>query len=254
MPGHRVSLVLDRNVHFVNAHNDEIGGLYQNGSVTWAEISDWMQIVYLLPFDQYATFPCLENDNPEDPAGQHGEPIDMQANHPVQPGYYVILSPEGLPIEIPINEVNPIPRAVTRSLSRMDPHVSSLSFFLFRENVISHYQQSEKFRHRVRERDRRCVITGEQSTQFLGLQAAHIFPLAHLDMVLGHRLHERPIYANPSLQWRLWSWQQHITDDAYDCETGIHSVQNGILLDLTAHAYFDKYMLAINPDVCTIFS
>ena len=28
----------------------------------------------------------------------------------------------------------------------------------------------------------------------------------------------------------------------------MHSVQNGILLDSTAHIYFDKYMLAINPD------
>ena len=30
----------------------------------------------------------------------------------------------------------------------------------------------------------------------------------------------------------------------------MHSVQNGILLDSTAHVYFDKYLLAINPDVC----
>ena len=29
----------------------------------------------------------------------------------------------------------------------------------------------------------------------------------------------------------------------------IHSIQNGILLVLTAHTYFDKYKIAINPDV-----
>jgi len=212
MPGHRAPIKLARNVHFVDANNDEIGGLRQNGSVTWAEISEWMQIVYMLPFDQYATFPCSENGDPEDPAGQHGEPINMQAaNHPVQLGYYVILSPEGSAIDIPINQENPIPRAATRSLSKMDP-------------------RSEVFRRRVRERDVRCVVTGELDPEFIGLEAAHIFPLAHLDL------------------WRSGSWQQHITDDAYDGETGIHSVQNGILLDSTAHKLFDKYLLAINPD------
>ncbi|KAN0127885.1 hypothetical protein V8E53_014332 [Lactarius tabidus] len=211
MRGHRAPVELDRNVHFVDARNDEIGGLCQNGSVTWAEISDWMQIVYVLPFDQYATFPCLEDGDPENPVTQHGELINMQANHPVQTGYYVILSPEGSPNEIPINEENPVPRTATRLLSKMD-------------------QCSENFRRRVRERDRHCVVTGTRNSRFIGLDAAHIFPLAQLEL------------------WRSLSWQQHITDDSYDGETGIHSVQNGILLDGTAHIYFDKYLLAINPD------
>ena len=58
------------------------------------------------------------------------------------------------------------------------------------------------------------------------------------------------IYSNASFQWRSGSWQQEIADDKYDGETGMHSVQNGNLLDSTAHIYFDKYLLAINPDVC----
>jgi len=33
-------------------------------------------------------------------------------------------------------------------------------------------------------------------------------------------------------------------------ESGIHSVQNGILLRSDVHGYFDKYKIAINPDVC----
>ena len=131
MPGHRAPVELDRNVHFVDARNDEIGGLCQNGSVTWGEISLWMQIVYMLPLDRYAAFPCLENGDPEVPASRYGEPINMQANHPVQPGYYVILSPQGSPIEIPINEENPIPRAATRSLSKMDHHVSYFPILMY---------------------------------------------------------------------------------------------------------------------------
>ncbi|KAI9464035.1 hypothetical protein BJY52DRAFT_882739 [Lactarius psammicola] len=212
MPGHRAPVELERNVHFVDADNNEIGGFCQNGSVTWVELSEWMQIVYVLPFDQYANFPCLENGDPEDPVSQHGAPINMQTNtDPVQPGYYVLLSPEGLPIEIPINEEEPIPRVVTRSLSKMDP-------------------RSENFRRRVRERDRQCVVTRARNSRFIGLEAAHIFPVAHLDL------------------WRSGSWQQHITDDEYGGETSIHSAQNGILLDAAAHIYFDKYLLAINPD------
>ena len=38
MQGRHAPVELDRNIHFVNAHNDEISGLCQNGSVTWVEI------------------------------------------------------------------------------------------------------------------------------------------------------------------------------------------------------------------------
>jgi hypothetical protein len=41
-----------------------------------------------------------------------------------------------------------------------------------------------------------------------------------------------------------------IQDDESDIgESKIHSVQNGLLLSQSAHTYFDKYMIAINPDV-----
>jgi hypothetical protein len=32
-------------------------------------------------------------------------------------------------------------------------------------------------------------------------------------------------------------------------KTKIHSIQNGLLLSQSAHTYFDKYKIAINPDV-----
>ena len=92
MPGQRVSLT--RNVHFVNADNDEIGGAWQHGSLTWAEMSEWMQIVFQLHCDTYAPFPCL--GDADDPVAQHGARIDMRANADlVQPGFYILLSPEG---------------------------------------------------------------------------------------------------------------------------------------------------------------
>jgi hypothetical protein len=57
------------------------------------------------------------------------------------------------------------------------------------------------------------------------------------------------INSNVYLQWKSGSWQQQIIDDKYVGETGIHSVQNGILLDSTTYGFFDIYMVAINPDV-----
>src|SRR5438045_3802954 len=52
-------------------------------------------------------------------------------------------------------------------------------------------------------------------------------------------------------QWRSDQWNHRIGDDHPDIgESKIHSIQNGILLSQNAHAYFDKYIISINPDVC----
>jgi len=43
-----------------------------------------------------------------------------------------------------------------------------------------------------------------------------------------------------------------IEDDEPESDIGnskIYSIQNGLLLSQSAHSYFDKYMIAINPDV-----
>jgi hypothetical protein len=58
------------------------------------------------------------------------------------------------------------------------------------------------------------------------------------------------VASNSISQWRSGQWSQIIEDDESDIgESKIHSVQNGLLLSQTAQAYFDKYMIAINPDV-----
>lgn len=40
-----------------------------------------------------------------------------------------------------------------------------------------------------------------------------------------------------------------VADDRYVGESGINSVQNGILLRADVHELFDTYRIAINPDV-----
>ncbi len=80
----------------------------------------------------------------------------------------------------------------------------------------------------VRERDGECVITGFKEEDWIGLEAAHIFPLAH------------------GTYWIYNDFGRWITDD-----TGgsINSVQNGILLRSDVHRLFDLFGFSINPDV-----
>lgn len=87
----------------------------------------------------------------------------------------------------------------------------------------------------MRERDGRCVITGEQAlgigeTKWFGFEAAHIFPLAYEGA------------------WNLDNYSRWITIQP---TTGgsINSIQNGMLLDAAIHSLFDNYAISINPDV-----
>jgi len=126
----------------------------------------------------------------------------------------VVLSADGEPLDIPITEERAIPRSVSYNLSNPDPRIAA-------------------FRQRVRERDGCCVVTGTRVPpgHYEAFEAAHIFPVAHLDL------------------WRSGQWGQRIEDDFPDVgDSKIHSVQNGILLLQHAHTYFDKYNIAINPD------
>jgi hypothetical protein len=75
--------------------NNEITGFFQNGSVTWAEFSEWMHIFFANPISDYVPFRCLE-DEPRDPVALHGPAISLSGNTlPIDPGYYVILSLDG---------------------------------------------------------------------------------------------------------------------------------------------------------------
>ncbi|KAF8423471.1 HNH endonuclease-domain-containing protein [Terfezia claveryi] len=90
-----------------------------------------------------------------------------------------------------------------------------------------------EFREAVRQRDRRCVITGERIVSargsWTGFEAAHIFPLAHEG-----------------------NWKEHNFGHwiSIHPSTGgsINSVQNGLLLRADVHNLFDSYDVSINPD------
>lgn len=92
-----------------------------------------------------------------------------------------------------------------------------------------------EFRDAVRNRDRRCLITGieaeDERGDWSGFEAAHVFPLAHE----GH--------------WQQRNFGRWITIPPARGGS-ISSVQNGILLRSDIHQLFDMYNLSINPDVC----
>ncbi|KAK9366290.1 hypothetical protein V1509DRAFT_294463 [Lipomyces kononenkoae] len=105
--------------------------------------------------------------------------------------------------------------------------------------VLSHSTtgRNEAFRKQVRERDRKCVITGLANTErniadddWSVYHAAQIVPLSA----------EEYFIANNFSRW--------ITNRTREDETGINSCQNGILLQTTVHRQFDNFTVSVNVD------
>jgi hypothetical protein len=59
------------------------------------------------------------------------------------------------------------------------------SYFFGRRFVLTTQTKTHHFMGRVRARDGKCVVTGIEidDDDFDGFEAAHIFPMAHLDLV-----------------------------------------------------------------------
>ncbi|KAK9234001.1 HNH endonuclease-domain-containing protein [Lipomyces kononenkoae] len=91
------------------------------------------------------------------------------------------------------------------------------------------------FRARVRERDKKCVITGTVNPEVIldewsGFEAAHIFPLSSEE------------------HWIQQEYSECITNKVSMQDTGINSCQNGLLMLSNVHQKFDSYRFSINPD------
>ncbi|KAG0634852.1 hypothetical protein HOY80DRAFT_1012256 [Tuber brumale] len=95
----------------------------------------------------------------------------------------------------------------------------------------------ERFRHEIRNRDRKCVLSGVTNTEILieannwvAFQAAHIFPVEHESL------------------WIRFNYGRWITDTDDTRSSKINSCQNWFLLDATMHLKFDQYLVSVNPD------
>ena len=95
----------------------------------------------------------------------------------------------------------------------------------------------QSFFHSVRDRDRRCVITGMPAVidgvaWWDGFEVAHVFPLAYEE------------YWN-NCNFSLWI----TVPPSPESDGTINSVQNGMLLTRDMRALFASHQISINPDV-----
>jgi len=202
MPLNRVAC---RNIHICDsATGATLGGVCQNGSITEANFL-WILAHILLVVD--APFSVRHRDS--------GQSISSTLN-PVKPGIYDVHCDE----TININNEPWVERIMSHSISGRE----------------------DSFRDGIRERDRKCVVSGITNTpsrisrhNWSGFEVAHIFPLEK---------------ENIWLQGNFGCW---ITDmDNTTGVTKINSYQNGFLLYGGYHTDFDNYLFSVNPDI-TVF-
>lgn len=109
--------------------------------------------------------------------------------------------------------------------------------------IMSHSisDREDSFKVGVRNRDRKCVISGMENegaedNDWSYFEAAHVFPL------------EREDY------WNEKGYANFITDlDGTVGDSKLNSVQNGLLLRSDIHTAFDNYLIGIDPDVSVYY-
>ncbi|PUU82974.1 hypothetical protein B9Z19DRAFT_965889 [Tuber borchii] len=190
------SRALGRNVHIYSARdtNTVLGGLVATDGMTNANFYSMVEIIFI--FDSDYTL-CRKKSGTTVP----------RDNDLLQAGKYLINTAGSL-------KVNNEPWLVrTRSVVAGAP--------------------PKVFIQAVRERDFRCVITGQPALNaeygiWVGFTVTPIFPLAHKQ------------------HWATHDYDSWITIPG--SRGSIHSVQNGMLLRTDISILFEAYILSINPD------
>ncbi|PUU84237.1 hypothetical protein B9Z19DRAFT_1037569 [Tuber borchii] len=106
--------------------------------------------------------------------------------------------------------------------------------WLIRADSLYTGPPTAEFCNSIRNRDRRCVISGTPVPNFDqgywgGLEVTHIFPLAH------------------ETHWNIRDYGRLISIPPKSGRS-IDSVQNGILLRSDIRCHFESYLISINPD------
>ncbi|KAK9490200.1 hypothetical protein V1508DRAFT_285246 [Lipomyces doorenjongii] len=188
-----------RTVHFYIAlyPDDVLGGLILNPSVT-EKIFLFMLEILIIASDPYSV------------SLRGTDTIVPPSDEPLKPGHYDIRSnsPRGI-------------ICITDELSIVRLYSSQES------------GRTEKFRNRVRERDRKCVITGivnfrDDMDFWVGFHAAHVFPLSQ-----GQRFVDS-------------GFSRWITNREGERDSGINSCQNGLLMQSNIH---EEFILFVSPSI-----
>ena len=204
-----------RDVHIYSANDPAtvLGGLILTNGVTNANFYSMVDIIFIFSQNYFLR--------------DEGGTTVQKDDHPLQPGNYYFVT----------NGRFPSSGYLVKLLITIGPVSVNNEPWLVRTTSVASGSRVATFRDAVRERDRRCVVTGKPALRadhgiWRGFEAAHIFPLGFE----GHWVAE---------DFGRWITVPPATESA----GSINSVQNGILLDATIHLLFDSYDISINPDV-----
>jgi len=212
---------LPRNVTFHDATkpDETLGGFVQNGSITEENFLDILGILLVI-------------EDPIRVQERTSSHIVSRTGMPLQTGVYDIYCDCMCYIQVP-------PRYSVAHLLIL-PASIQVSNEPWVPKLITHKisGREERFRDEIRDRDRKCVITGAsipeihiQANNWTAFEAAHIFPLQH------------------ESHWVQYDYGRWMTD--MDDATGssrINSIKNGFLLRQHVHTMFDRYLISVNPD------
>lgn len=210
-----VNRSVGRDVHIYDAKNPDIilGGLILTSGVTNANLHAMIDI-----FCIFAVSYILQGEDRK---------VILRDDNALRPGKYFIVT-EGIyfPTQFYRQDITEYEYLGLVTISN-EP-------WLVRTISVATGSRIGSFRDSVRERDRRCVITGHdvlaRQGNWTSYDAAHIFPLAY------------------QAHWTQYNFGRWI-NIAPESGSTINSVQNGLLLRSHIHALFDNYHLSINPDV-----
>ncbi|RFU30570.1 hypothetical protein B7463_g5781, partial [Scytalidium lignicola] len=156
------------------------------------------------------------------PDGSTGRDLRQAANIMVAPGNYIILDQNAQAIIVSLSPETAPRRAFSRSASQSTGPES------FQGN----------FREGLRQRDGTCTISGESLATardpFADLKSTHIYPVSRVG------------------EWRNMGYRQRWISDTGDQsqigETGLYSLQNGLLLSSSVHKLLDSFDVGVDPD------
>ncbi|KAL0633043.1 hypothetical protein Q9L58_008053 [Maublancomyces gigas] len=214
----------DVQVFDANDSATALGGLILSNGITNANFYSMIE-VFLFFESNYV----LRHEDATD--ALRDVPKDEQA---LQPGnYYIVTDGRLLNCHEWLVPQRPDDQLLTRSIGSITANNED---WLVRTVSVASGTRVTAFRDAVRDRDRRCAITGKRAHRadyniWRGFEAAHIFPLAY------------------EAHWKEQDYGRWISiPPATESAGFINSVQNGMLLRADIHSLFDNYDVSINPD------
>ncbi|KAL4910293.1 hypothetical protein BDW74DRAFT_173749 [Aspergillus multicolor] len=206
-----------RNVHVFAGNGEYLGGMYLNNPprVTNVQFQTYVACLIAVPAQssQWRLYVLEHNHQARD--------MVARDSGTMQTGRYVILGPQRQQI--------PLSLRADRVQRRVPSHQTPTS--QLRSN-------QRHFRVTLRNRDGgRCAISGYQAppeTNFEGLAAAHIYPVAR-----------QSEWARRTLQQ---AWLTDASPAPAIAPNGLFSAQNGLLLLSHIHTAFDSYNIGVDPD------